>query len=139
METVEGRLTVYFEAPFWVGVLERITDGTLQVCKITFGAEPKDGELYEFLLRNWNSLQFSPPTKNDAASAVSIRPKRMQREIAKQLRQQGIGTKSQQALKLQHEQNKTLHKKETRRQKEAEKQRQFELRQEKKKQKAKGH
>lgn len=35
-------LTVYFEDPFWVGVFERIDDGKLSVCKVTFGAEPKD-------------------------------------------------------------------------------------------------
>lgn len=38
----ELKLTVYFEDPFWVGVFERTQNGTLSVCKITFGAEPKD-------------------------------------------------------------------------------------------------
>ena len=27
MNKVSGKLTVYFEAPFWVGVFERIEDG----------------------------------------------------------------------------------------------------------------
>jgi hypothetical protein len=52
----------------------------LQVCKITFGAEPKDGELYEFLLRNWNSLQFSRRQKR-CGIGVKHRPKRMQRKL----------------------------------------------------------
>ena len=38
-------LTVYFDAPFWVGVFERMEDGRLSVCKVTFGAEPKDYEV----------------------------------------------------------------------------------------------
>ena len=42
MEKVYGKLTVYFEEPFWVGIFERIEDGKLSVAKVTFGAEPKD-------------------------------------------------------------------------------------------------
>ena len=38
-------LTVFFEDPFWVGVFERFEDETLSVCKVTFGAEPKDCEI----------------------------------------------------------------------------------------------
>ena len=32
-ETI-GALTVYFDSPFWVGVFERIEDGTMNRCKI---------------------------------------------------------------------------------------------------------
>ena len=42
MDKVSGRLTVLFEEPFWVGVFERISEDRLSVCKVTFGAEPKD-------------------------------------------------------------------------------------------------
>lgn len=42
---MEGKLTVYFEDPFWVGVFERVEGGKLPVCKVTFGAEPKDYEV----------------------------------------------------------------------------------------------
>ena len=51
----------------------------------------------------------------------------------------GIGTKSQQALKLQQEQFKTERKKKTREQKQAEEERLFELKQQKKREKHKGH
>ena len=44
-----GKLTVYFENPFWVGVFERIENGKLSVCKVTFGSEPKDYEVWEFV------------------------------------------------------------------------------------------
>jgi len=63
----------------------------------------------------------------------------MQRTIKKQLETQGIGTKSQQALKLQHEENKIIRNEKSREQRETEKRMQFELRQKKKKQKHKGH
>ena len=42
MDKVNGKLTVYFEEPFWVGVFERIEEGKLFVAKGTFVAEPKD-------------------------------------------------------------------------------------------------
>ena len=41
METGYAVLTVLFEDPFWAGIYERREGRTYQVCKITFGAEPK--------------------------------------------------------------------------------------------------
>ena len=49
MDKVSGRLTVFFEEPFWIGVFERISEGKLSVCKVTFGAEPKEYEIYDFV------------------------------------------------------------------------------------------
>ena len=60
MEKVSGKLTVYFEDPFWVGVFERIEDGKLSVSKVTFGAEPKDYEVQEYIQKCYSSLKFSP-------------------------------------------------------------------------------
>ena len=62
----------------------------------------------------------------------------MQRMIKKQREAKGAGTKSQQALKLQHEQIKTGRKVVSREKKEAEARRQFELKQQKKKEKHRG-
>lgn len=138
MQKIEGKLTVFFNDPFWVAVYERVTDGRLNVCKITFGAEPKDYEVYGFLLENWHKLRFSPPVKADSKQDIKINPKRMQRSIKKQLGVQGMGTKAQQALKLQQEETKVIRKEKSRMQKEDEKQRQFELRQQKRKEKHKG-
>ena len=49
MDKVSGKLTVYFEEPFWVGIFERTEDGKLFVAKVTFGAEPKDYEVLEYV------------------------------------------------------------------------------------------
>ena len=46
-EKCQGRLTVYLEDPFWVGVFEKIENGKLSAAKVTFGAEPKDYEVRE--------------------------------------------------------------------------------------------
>ena len=107
-------LTVLFEDPFWVGIYQRTGGGTCQVCRIVFGGEPKDYEVYEFLLKNWQKLQFSPPVPVERAAERRINPKRMQRKARKQMQSTGIGTRSQQALKLQQEQFKQERKARTR-------------------------
>ena len=136
--TVKTSLTVMFEAPFWIGLYERYYGSNYEVCKITFGPEPKDYEVYEFFLQNWKNLKFSPTMHFNLIKERKINPKRIKRQINIQLEQKGIGTKAQQALKLQHEQNKLERKIKSRAQKEMEKERQYTLRQEKKKAKHKG-
>ena len=137
MDKVLGRLTVFFEEPFWIGVFERISEGKLSVCKVTFGAEPKDYEVYDFVLKNYYQLKFSPAVATDVKEA-GRNPKRAQREVRKQIQNTGIGTKSQQALKLQQEQLKIERKIVCREQREAEKERRFELRKIKRKEKHRG-
>lgn len=137
MDKVWSRLTVFFEEPFWVGVFERVSEGKLSVCRVTFGAEPKDCEVDAFVLKNYSRLRFSPSVEADVRKA-SRSPKRIQREVHRQVQNTGIGTKSQQALKLQQEQLKTERRRVNREQREAEKQRQFELKQQKRKEKHRG-
>ena len=104
MKPAVSTLTISFEAPFWVGLYEREEEGLYQVCKIPFGAEPKDYEVYAFLQRHWKDLTFSPPLPAGTVPRTRINPKRLQREIRKQLQAPAIGTKAQQALQLQHAQ-----------------------------------
>lgn len=137
MDKVSGRLTVFFEDPFWIGVFEWISEGKLSVCKVTFGAEPRDYEVYGFVLKHYDRLRFSPAVAADVKEA-SRNPKRVQREVRKQMQNHGIGTKSQQALKLQQEQSKTERRTVSREIRDAEKERKFELKQQKKKEKHRG-
>ena len=88
-------------------------------------------------MRNYYRLKFSPALATDVKEAVR-NPKWVQREVRKQVQSAGIGTKSQQALKLQQEQLKTERKTASREHREAEKQRQFELKQQKRKEKHRG-
>ena len=133
-----GSLTVLFEDPFWIGLFERIDQMGLRACKVTFGAEPTEKEVMDFIDKNWNCLQFSQAIEAPM-ERPKANPKRQIREAKKQMQSQGIGSKSQQALKLQQEQNKTKRKQRLKAEREAEKQRQFDLRQVKKKEKHKGH
>ncbi len=138
MGKTSGKLTVYFEDPFWVGVFERVSDEKLSVCKVTFGAEPKDYEVWDFILHHYYKLKFSPAVEAKAKQTTD-NPKRRQRNARKQLMDSGISTKSQQALQIQREEMKTERWQISKEQKEAEKQRQFDLRRQKRKEKHKGH
>ena len=138
MDRVSGKLTIYFEDPFWVGVFERIENRKLSVAKVTFGVEPKDYDVLEFINRNCYHLQFSPAVET-VVKDTKKNPKRAQRDAKKQTLETGIGTKSQQALKLQQEQNKQERKVRSREQRDAESRRLFELKQMKKKEKHRGH
>ena len=138
MGEVRSRLTVYFEDPFWIGVFECIENKKLSVCKVTFGAEPTGAEIQEFILNNYYSLQFSPAVTT-VVKETKKNPKRLQREAKKQMLNTGIGTKSQVALKLQQEKNKQERKVRSKEEKDAEKLRMFELKQQKRLEKHKGH
>ncbi len=138
MDRVNGMLTVFFEDPFWIGVFERQTEQELSVCKITFGAEPKGYEVYDFILRHYGELKFSPAVQSVRRQKAD-NPKRRQRSAKNQVRQTGVGTKSQQALQKQREIQKKERKKIAKKKKDIWKQQKFILRQQKRREKHKGH
>lgn len=137
-KSVESKLTIFFDEPFWVGVFEELDGKRLSVCRVVFGAEPTDAQIYAFILRYFNQLRFSPPVKTEIKQKAD-NPKRRQKNARKQLEKSGVGTKSQQAIQKQYEENKLERKQKSREQKEAEKLRLFELKQQKRKEKHRGH
>ena len=91
MDRVTVDLTVFFDDPFWVGIFERSEGGMLSVAKVTFGAEPGNYDVYEFILEHYYDLQFSLAVK------VAIReekrnPKKKQKDARKMMQKKGIGT-----------------------------------------------
>ena len=106
MEQTTAKLTVFFDPPFWAGLYEREQRGGYEACRILFGAEPKDYEVYDYLLQNSGKLRFSPAIEAELRRGVGINPKRLPREIRRQL-QSGVpvGTRAQRALSLQREQS----------------------------------
>ena len=138
MNEVSEKLTVFFEEPFWVGAFERISEGKLSVCKVTFGAEPKDSEIRDYILDHYMELRYSPEVETRKKISADS-PKRRQRNAGKQMQNSGIGTKSQQALQRQREELKTERLQRNREDREAEAERLYALRQQKRKEKRKGH
>ena len=97
-----GSLTVFYEGPFRVGVFVRVENVKLYVAKVTFGSVPSDKEKFEFIKNYYHKLQFSPEV--DAKAKPEIKnPKRKLKEAKKDIRQKGIGTKVQEALKKHEE------------------------------------
>ena len=137
MDEAYGKLTVFFEEPFWVGVFERTEGDRLSVCKVTFGAEPRDYEVLAYMLDHYHELTFSPPVVSEERERAD-NPKRRQRAAAREMQQTGVGTRSQQALQAQREMMKTERRQITKQEREAEEQRRFELKQQKKKEKHRG-
>ncbi len=132
-------LTVFFEEPFWVGVFARTQGGETAVCRVVFGAEPRDAEVYELILQHFAALRFSAAVQDVRREIGHVSPKRMQRQIRRQLDAPGAGTKAQQALQLERERQAAARKAKSRARKQVEALEQFALRQAKRKEKHRGH
>ncbi|MFA0814654.1 MAG: YjdF family protein [Anaerofustis sp.] len=133
-----GKLTVFFEDPFWVGIIEETQPHSTRAAKIVFGAEPTDAQLYEYLLCRWGSWQFSKSIPVDARKQSVKNPKRLRRIASKELRLAYVGTKAQQAVQLQQQECARTRKSDSRRRRAEAEQLQYRLRCEKKKQKHRG-
>ena len=131
-------LNVFFEGEFYVGIFEKRVGEKLSVCKVTFGSEPKDYEVYDFLVKNFYNLKFSNPVEVKSKVLKKINPKRLQRLVKKQVKAKGVGTKSQEALKMQYQENKMKSKKDFKEQEKEKKELKFLIRQKKRKNKHKG-
>ena len=138
METAKAKLTVLFDPPFWVGLFERENEGRYEACRVVFGGEPKDFEVYAYVLDHYHRLDFSPALQAEAGADRRINPKRAQRLYRRQTQCTGIGTKAQQALQLQQEQKKTERRALSREVREAEEARRYQLHREKRKEKHRG-
>ena len=137
MDNCGTSLTVFFEDPFWTGIVERIDGGTLMAARHVFGAEPTGIEILDFVKNHYDDLRFSPAVACDAG-IHKMNPKRAVREAKKSVANSGVGTKSQQALKLQHEEFKKESVQNRRIKKAQKAELKFELRQQKKKEKHRG-
>lgn len=137
-------LTVYFDGSLWRGLLKRQTADGITIAKHTFGNEPTDPELLEFVLHEFDSLNFSDPQQlaEQVVQRARVNFKRMQREVKKAMKKTNVQkeTLAQEVLRLNLESEaKEARKKQSRQQKIETKQKKFEQKQAKKKKKQKGH
>ncbi|MBS4175599.1 YjdF family protein [Bacillus sp. FJAT-49736] len=135
------KLTIYYDGQFWVGVIEIQEKRRLKVYRYVFGSEPKDVDVLEFvncrlLAILHNGMQRGVETGKKQRKAIN--PKRLQRKVAKELKQKGISTKAQEAIKEEIEQRKVQAKKLRKQRNDACKQKKWEQKQQKAKQKHKG-
>ena len=67
-----NQFTVLFQAPFWVGIAERWDGEGYQAARVVFGPQPTDAQVYEWLLREWHRLRFSPAVLGKTLDRKSV-------------------------------------------------------------------
>ncbi|GIN94409.1 hypothetical protein J6TS1_02790 [Siminovitchia terrae] len=134
-------LTIYYDGQFWVGVIEIQENGRLKAYRYVFGTEPSDTEVLEFV----NYRLYAVITKSTQLGIKEkrgvnkrINPKRLQRQVAKEMKQKGISTQAQEAIKEDIKRRKMEGKKLKKQRDNAFKQKQWEIKKQKAKKKHKG-
>ena len=108
---VTGVFTVFFEDPFWVGILEENYNGIDYMGKHIFGAEPSNSELLQFYIYEFDKIKKLRIGKTD----IEIRKMNFKKSINKSKKLQsktGTGTKSQNLFKKAFEELMDIKKKE---------------------------
>ena len=111
---MSAQFTLFFDGHLWVGVYE-IDDGeSVRAARVVFGKEPSAAELHEFVREHGAELvrraHGAVPVVEKGADAGEAgggvgktNPKRAQRMAAKAMRERGVSTKAQEALKADME------------------------------------
>jgi hypothetical protein len=136
------KATIFFERRFWIGTFERTDKEGYAIAKHIFGAEPSDPEIYEFVLNHYHTLQFGE-AKEITVQIQRMNPKRLQREVRRDMERMKDTAKpstfAQDYMREEMEKKKKEKKAITSAEKQANRDRQFNLKQQKKKEKQKGH
>lgn len=131
--------TVYFENPFWVGILESENEGSLIVARHVFGREPTNAELLHFMLYQYADMpRHKGKTGVGGSRGMHVNPKRAQREARHEQSRQ-VSTKAQAALSNAIEDRKVEHAIIAREERRALDEYRFEIRSEKRKRRHAGH
>ena|SRR5579871_3140101 len=135
------RLTILFDHPYWIALLEDERDGLLYAARYIFGAEPNDQQVYKFVLRDAVGLfaRMTVGVPIDAQVDQRVGYKRMIREARRATEERGISTQAQIAIKAQIEGNKQDRRQISREDREAERERKREVARQKTKDKHRGH
>ena len=123
------KIRVLFEDPFYIGIFEKVENDKVYVAKVTFGKEPKDKELSIYLNENYYKLKWQISDEVFKDNEIKS-PKRKQREARKEMLKKTVGTKSQNAIKKQYEENKVINKKKAKEDKEVLNKLKYKLKQE---------
>ncbi|MET3690023.1 hypothetical protein ABIC37_005574 [Priestia megaterium] len=134
-------LTIYHDGQFWVGIIEVVEDGKLRAFRYVFGTEPKDTEILDFIyykLLNIINQSVHSGIDVEGRSDKKINPKRLQRQVAKQINKVGVSTKAQEAMKQEYEEKKKNKKKRAKQYREELKDQKYLMKKQKAKAKHKG-
>jgi hypothetical protein len=134
--------TIFFEKRFWVGTFERTDREGYAIARHIFGGEPSDAEVYEFALHEFLGLKYGDPRKVEV-QIKRMNPKRVQREVRREMEKiketTRPSTKAEDYMREELEKKKKEKKAVSAKEKQARKDAQFAQKQEKKKEKQRGH
>lgn len=134
-------LTIYYDGQFWVGVIEIQENGKLKAFRNVFGTEPSNAEVLEFVNKRLLAViakSTQPGIKGKKSLNNRMNPKRLQRQVAKEMKKKGISTQAQEAIKEDILRRKVDVKSLNKQRSHAFKQKQWEIKKQKAKQKHKG-
>ncbi len=134
------KLTIFFDGQFWVGLIERQSESKHYSSLFTFGEEPGDSQIFEFVNNNLLNVinKQSEFVETNDLRIKKINPKRQKRIASKEMTANPLSTKSQEAIQKQLEQDKKERKLISKEQREEKLQYKREKAIEKRKQKHKG-
>lgn len=139
---VSIKATIFFDKKFWIGTFERTDKTGFAIARHIFGSEPTDPEVYEFILTNYQDLQFGSP-KEFTLEIKRMNPKRVQREVRREMERIKESAKpstfAQDYMREELEKNKLIKKQKNAAEKRLWQKEQFALKQLKKKEKLRGH
>lgn len=105
------KLTILHDGKFYVGIVETVSENTLKAYRYVFGAEPKDQDVLDFVYQDLQRLldtQHQEGVPIDQNVIQKINPKRLQRQVSKEMAQSSISSKAQEAMKKEYEHRKKL-------------------------------
>jgi len=138
IKCVTSVFTIFFEDPFWVGILEENYNGVNYMGKHIFGAEPSNSELLQFYIYEFEKIkkliigETSILTKKIYFKKSINKSKQTQNKI-------GVGTKSQSLFKMAFEKTMCINKKERKLEEIMNNEEKYKKKLEKKLRKKKGH
>ncbi|CCB89511.1 YjdF family protein [Simkania negevensis] len=135
------KATIFLEKNLWVGTFERTDKSGYEVARHIFGGEPSDAEVYEFVLKHFDTLCFGPAHEFEL-KIKRVNYKRQQREVRREMEQikktMQPSTHAQDAMRELIELSKKKRKTFSKQEREARKEAQFLLKQSKRKEKHRG-
>jgi hypothetical protein len=135
---VTSVFTIFFEDPFWVGVLEEQYDDQQYMGRHVFGAEPSNSELTQFYLNELGAIRKI----KIGESKIEAKKTGFKKSLSKAKQAQnkkGTGTKSQELFQRALEEAMDVKKKLVKAEERLDKAEKYAQKQEKKLKKRKGH
>ena len=96
------RLVVYFDGQFWSALIERNDEHGIYASRHIFGSEPNEGEILNFVNNDLLKIieKQTVCSEPDIIDTQKINPKRLAKIARKQMVQNPVSTKSQEAIQL---------------------------------------